>query len=101
MTETRSLGSCGPSKGKEALAAGLFVALVGCGAPPAAEPEQVAQTTSALEPAVHLSGIAESLHTSGTIDRTNPFFQVLGTNPRTCETCHSSATGWGTSSISN
>jgi len=75
--------------------------LVGCGAPPAAEPEQVAQTTSALEPAVNLSGIAESLHTSGTIDRTNPFFQVLGTNPRTCETCHSSATGWGTSSISN
>jgi hypothetical protein len=78
------------------------VAFIGCGAPPPTnEPETVAKTTSALEPTVNLSGFAETLHTSGSIDRTNPFFQTLGTNPRTCETCHSPTTGWGTSSGGN
>lgn len=101
MTETRSLRSGVLRMASRALLPGLFVAFVGCGAPPPGEPEQVAQTTSALEPTVNLSGFAESLHTSGTIDRTNPFFQALGTNPRTCETCHGSATGWSTNSISN
>lgn len=101
MTEPRSLRSSVLRIGNQALLAGLFVAFVGCGAPPPNEPEQVADTTSALEPAVNLSGFAESLHTSGTIDHTNPFFQALGTNPRTCETCHSSATGWTTNSVGN
>jgi len=101
MTETRSLRSGVLRRANRALFGGLFVAFIGCGAPPANEPEPVAETTGALEPTVNLSGIAESLHTSGSIDRTNPFFQALGTNPRTCETCHSPTTGWGTSSISN
>lgn len=34
------------------------------------------------------SGQVEVVHRSGDIDRTNPFFQTLGTNGRTCETCH-------------
>ncbi len=101
MTETTSLRWCVLRKATEALLAGLCLAFVGCGAPPTAEPEPIAETTSALEPAVNLAGIAETLHTSGTIDRTNPFFQALGTNPRTCETCHSSAQGWTTNSIAN
>ncbi len=62
---------------------------------------QLVETTSALEPTINLFGIAETLHTSGTIDRTNPFFQALGTNPRTCETCHSAAEGWTTNSLGN
>ena len=42
------------------------VAFIGCGAPPPTnEPEAVAETTSALEPTVNLSGFAETLHTSG------------------------------------
>lgn len=102
MTETRSLRSSVLRLSNEALFAGLCVAFIGCGTPPPTnEPEAIAETTSALEPTVNLFGIAESLHTSGAIDRTNPFFQTLGTNPRTCETCHSPATGWGTSSGSN
>jgi cytochrome c peroxidase len=102
MTEIRSLRSGVLRLANRALFAGLCVAFIGCGAPPPTnEPEAVAETTSALEPTVNLSGFAESLHTSGSIDRTNPFFQTLGTNPRTCETCHSPTTAWGTNSISN
>jgi len=102
MTEIRSPRSGVLRMGNEALLAGLCVAFIGCGAPPPTnQPEAIAETTSALEPTVNLSGFAETLHETGAIDRTNPFFQALGTNPRTCETCHSSATGWGTNSISN
>ncbi len=50
--------------------------------------------TSALEAANNSAGIAETVTTTGTIDRTNSFFQQLGTNPRTCETCHGSNQGW-------
>jgi cytochrome c peroxidase len=39
-------------------------------------------------------GTAETVHTSGSIDRTNPFFQALGANLRTCETCHAADQGW-------
>jgi len=102
MTEIRSPRSGVLRMGNEALLAGLCVAFIGCGAPPPPnQTEAIAKTTSELEPTVNLSGFAESLHETGAIDRTNPFFQALGTNPRTCETCHSSATGWGTNSISN
>ncbi len=44
---------------------------------------------------------ARRLHSSGAIDFTNPFFQQLGTNPRSCATCHSSAAGWTTNSLMN
>ena len=51
-------------------------------------------TASGLEPAVDSAGIAATATPSGTIDRTNSFFQRLGTNARTCETCHGSNQGW-------
>jgi cytochrome c peroxidase len=47
-----------------------------------------------LETAANAAGIAETVHTSGAVDRSNPFFQALGANQRTCETCHSPAQGW-------
>ena len=66
MTETRSLRSGIVPVANKALFAGLCVAFIGCGAPqPTSEPEAVAETTSALDPTVNLSGFAESLHTSG------------------------------------
>jgi hypothetical protein len=34
------------------------------------------------------------LSTYGAVDITNPFFQVLGTNGRTCNTCHIPSSGW-------
>jgi hypothetical protein len=63
-------------------------------------PDDVEESSAAirsiggLEPARNPAGIAETVHTTGAIDRTNPFFSVLGPNPRTCETCHSPAMGW-------
>jgi cytochrome c peroxidase len=40
------------------------------------------------------SGVAATYSTKGSIDLTNPFFQVLGTNGRSCVTCHAPADGW-------
>src|SRR5690349_14500157 len=57
-------------------------------------PGDIERVGSALETSINGAGFADTVHTSGTIDHTNPFFQALGTNPRTCETCHSSAQGW-------
>src|SRR5262249_22926624 len=37
----------------------------------------------------------------GSIDFTNPFFQPLGTNPRTCMTCHNPDQGWTMTSAAN
>ncbi len=40
------------------------------------------------------SGFLGTYSTSGPIDVTNPFFQDLGTNGRTCNSCHVSSQGW-------
>jgi hypothetical protein len=56
--------------------------------------EPITESQSALAAAGNDFGVAETFHTSGTIDLTNPFFQPLGTNPRTCATCHAPDQGW-------
>jgi cytochrome c peroxidase len=106
---------------------GLFLAIVGCGAREGDTPGDVAAikgelqaapvdsyvsagisadiaaelggTPSLLEPVLNLSGVAATVHTSGFIDRTNPFFLSLATNGRTCETCHDARAAWTTSAI--
>ena len=40
------------------------------------------------------SGILSTYSTGGPIDVTNPFFQNLGTNGRTCNSCHVSSEAW-------
>ncbi len=40
-------------------------------------------------------GILGTYSTAGGIDINNPFFQNLGTNGRTCNTCHISSSAWG------
>jgi hypothetical protein len=40
------------------------------------------------------SGVAITLNASGHIDRGNPFFQSLGTNGRSCDSCHRAQEGW-------
>ena len=40
------------------------------------------------------TGVARTLHTSGSIDGGNAFFQPLGTNGRSCGTCHQASEGW-------
>ncbi len=41
-----------------------------------------------LEPFVDETGAVATFNTAGAIHKDNPFFQSLGTNGRTCETCH-------------
>ena len=72
---------------------GLLLAIGGCGIAGDVD-EQVTEERSALAADGNDYGVAETFHTSGTIDFTNPFFQPLGTNPRTCGTCHSPDQGW-------
>jgi hypothetical protein len=40
------------------------------------------------------TGLAATFNTAGPLDRRNPFFQKLGTNGRSCETCHQASDGW-------
>jgi cytochrome c peroxidase len=40
------------------------------------------------------TGQLRTLNGNGEIDLTNPFFQVLGTNGRTCNSCHQADQGW-------
>jgi hypothetical protein len=47
-----------------------------------------------LQPISDASGTFQTYTTNGSIDTTNPFFQVLGTNGRTCATCHDRHDGW-------
>jgi len=47
-----------------------------------------------LEPFVNPTGAAQTFSTAGRVDMDNPFFQNLGTNGRTCFTCHRPDTGW-------
>jgi cytochrome c peroxidase len=46
------------------------------------------------EMAANEFGVAESVHRSGLIDRSNPFFLELGVNGRTCASCHDGRAGW-------
>jgi len=45
-------------------------------------------------PFANPSGYAATFSTTGFIDRDNPFFQSLGTNGRSCSTCHQQSDGW-------
>ena len=40
------------------------------------------------------SGVQRTMTTAGSLDLNNPFFQELGTNGRTCFTCHQPDQGW-------
>lgn len=75
---------------------GLVAALAGCSLAGCGVDESTTTSveTSALAAAVNGSGLAETVTPTGAIDRTSSFFQRLGTNARTCETCHSADQGW-------
>ena len=40
------------------------------------------------------TGVLGTYSATGGIDINNPFFQSMGTNGRSCSTCHISASGW-------
>ncbi len=47
-----------------------------------------------LLPFPNSGGFAATYSTTGSIDLTGPFFQSLGTNGRSCGTCHQASDGW-------
>src|SRR3954466_3622277 len=56
------------------------------------------QSLPNLYPFPNASGWVETNNAgNGPIDLTGPFFQSLGTNGRSCVTCHRPAQGWGIS----
>jgi len=79
------------------LSVGMLLAAVGCR--DAADP--VSESNDNLLSANNEYGVAETFQVTGTVDFTNPFFQPLGTNPRTCATCHASNQGWTMTSDAN
>ena len=64
--------------------------------------ETVAKAESALSlrhlpnnlPLINSSGFAATYSTAGSVDLTGPFFSSLGTNGRTCGSCHLPTDGW-------
>jgi cytochrome c peroxidase len=50
-----------------------------------------------LQPFLDPTGIVATYNTAGNIDTSNNFFQSLGTNGRTCETCHQPNNAFGLS----
>lgn len=52
-----------------------------------------------LFPFLDLTGFSATNSTTGSVDLSGPFFQSLGTNRRTCETCHAPSDGFGLSAI--
>ncbi len=70
----------------------LMLVLAGCGVE--GDGDEALESSSALVAGRNSAGVAESAHVTGAIDRTGSFFQQLGTNARTCETCHSPDQGW-------
>src|SRR4029079_714865 len=44
--------------------------------------------------AANEAGVALTISTNGFIDRRNPFFRELGSNGRSCVTCHVPGEGW-------
>ena len=64
-------------------------------APPEVRPDDRAERPSATHRlAANPSGFAFTVSTHGFIDTDNPFFQSLGTNQRSCSTCHRQDQGW-------
>jgi cytochrome c peroxidase len=56
------------------------------------------QSLPNLFPFLNASGVLETYNAGGkSIDLTGPFFQSLGTNGRSCGSCHQPAQGWGIS----
>ncbi len=64
----------------------------GCGGNP--QQENTGETSEDLAATDNRDGTAETFHTSGAIDATNPFFLPLGINNRSCASCHDASAAW-------
>ena len=52
-----------------------------------------------LFPFVNFTGFSGTYSSTGSVDLSGPFFQSLGTNGRTCETCHQPNNAFGLSAV--
>jgi len=75
------------------LSVGILFVGAGCGLTGDSD-DPVTESSAGLLSASNEFGTAETFHVTGAVDFTNPFFQQLGTNPRTCATCHAADQGW-------
>jgi len=75
-----------PARSALAVAAATLVAMTTAAADPPALPN------GALFP--NEAGLASTYSLAGVIDQSGPFFQSLGSNGRSCGSCHEAATGW-------
>jgi len=71
------------------LATTLAAALV-----PAARADDNGRFENSQQRHKNASGVALTISATGPIDRQGPFFTSLGTNGRSCSTCHQAAQGW-------
>ena len=70
--------------------------LVGIGTAVAAAGSNLTFLTN-LQPFHDSTGILETFNTTGKVDLTGPFFQSLGTNGRSCASCHQPGDAWSVS----
>ena len=52
-----------------------------------------------LFPFINTTGILQTFSATGKIDLTGPFFQTLGTNGRSCASCHQPGDAWSVSAM--
>ena len=64
---------------------------------PTSRPDLAAGATGVLFLSPDPTGQIGTVSTNGAIDAGNPFFQSLGTNGRSCATCHLQGDGFGLS----
>jgi hypothetical protein len=63
-------------------------------ASPAAAQKAAAAPGGTVQTFLDPTGVVQTVTTNPTIDLGNPFFQVLGTNGRSCVTCHQPSDAW-------
>jgi cytochrome c peroxidase len=57
-------------------------------------PSDAGQSESRQLVFANASGLLRTISTTGTIDLSNPFFESLGSNGRSCASCHTPSEGW-------
>ncbi len=91
----RRFGSPSPIGVAAALAIAAPLALAACDI--GVGPDTVSTEAAAVSMTSNFSnssGAHATVSTTGSIDSTNAFFQSLGTNGRSCVTCHDASTAW-------
>src|SRR5437016_3198556 len=74
-----------------------FSCVIGCsqsGAPDDVSLATATQATGPTDPFSDATGTIQTFSASGSVDTTGAFFRSIGSNGRTCVSCHVPASGW-------